>query len=424
MSDYDKNGRFRGVGARGGCFGAGFELYLGVRFFMLKKFVLGGMVVMAALLGNACGDDGSSDSPAGPADSEVTLSSSSDDVVPGNGSSSSVTESPSTGSGQAPQSAMSDRFSSSEGAAGSSSLDVVAGSSSSEKSSSSMAESSSSVESSSSEEPSSSSVLESSSSVAESSSSIEDDVSSSSEYYKLSWDYLNPSIPYDTIIDSRDGQVYKIVAVGDKTWMAENLNYAYNERKTSSDLASYCYDNDPKNCEIYGRLYTWAAAVDSLGIFSSDGEGCGYKSMKDCRNKGRIRGICPAGWHLPDSSEWGEFLQTYAASIKHNKTNSVYSDACESLKSGNLWGNGGSNASGFSVLPAGYLNGPSFYYILSGTYKNLSYDAHFWTSSETLINDEDYVAYHVYMYFNHNTATIVTQNEDFGYAIRCLKDKQ
>lgn len=426
---------------------------------MLKKFVLGGMVVVAALLGNACGDDGSSESPAGPADSEVTLSSSSDDVVPGNGSSSSVIESPSTSSGQAPQSAESDgssssekavdgssssneksssssgkvessssgkgeKSSSSEGAAGSSSLDVVAGSSSSEKSSSSMAESSSSVESSSSEEPSSSSVLESSSSVAESSSSIEDDVSSSSEYYKLSWDYLNPSIPYDTIIDSRDGQVYKIVAVGDQTWMAENLNYAYNERKTSSDLASYCYDNDPKNCEIYGRLYTWAAAVDSLGIFSSDGEGCGYKSMKDCRNKGRIRGICPAGWHLPDSSEWGEFLQTYAASIKHNKTNSVYSDACESLKSGNLWGNGGSNASGFSVLPAGYLNGPSFYYILSGTYKNLSYDAHFWTSSETLINDEDYVAYHVYMYFNHNTATIVTQNEDFGYAIRCLKDKQ
>ena len=32
---------------------------------MLKKFVLGGgMVVVAALLGNACGDDGSSDSPA------------------------------------------------------------------------------------------------------------------------------------------------------------------------------------------------------------------------------------------------------------------------------------------------------------------------------------------------------------------------
>ena len=31
---------------------------------MLKKFVLGGMVVVAALLGNACGDDGSSESPA------------------------------------------------------------------------------------------------------------------------------------------------------------------------------------------------------------------------------------------------------------------------------------------------------------------------------------------------------------------------
>ena len=40
---------------------------------MLKKFVLGGMVVMAALLGNACGGDSSSDSAAGPEGSEVTL---------------------------------------------------------------------------------------------------------------------------------------------------------------------------------------------------------------------------------------------------------------------------------------------------------------------------------------------------------------
>ena len=40
---------------------------------MLKKFVLGSMVVVAALLGNACGDDGSNDSPAGPADGEATL---------------------------------------------------------------------------------------------------------------------------------------------------------------------------------------------------------------------------------------------------------------------------------------------------------------------------------------------------------------
>lgn len=47
MSDYDKIGPMRSAWSRGGCFGAGFGLYLGMRFFMLKKFVLGSMVVVA-----------------------------------------------------------------------------------------------------------------------------------------------------------------------------------------------------------------------------------------------------------------------------------------------------------------------------------------------------------------------------------------
>ena len=296
---------------------------------MLKKFVLGGMVVVAALLGNACGDDGSGDSPAGPADSEVSLSSSSDDVVPGNSSSSSVTESPSTSSGQAPQSAESDgssssekavdgssssdgkassssgkvessssgkgeKSSSSEGAAGSSSSDVVAGSSSSEKSSSSMAESSSSVESSSSEEPSSSSVVESSSSVAESSSSIEDDVSSSSEYYKSNWAYLDKNVVYDTIIDSRDNQVYKVVTIGSQTWMAENLNY-YDEKIVGDAI---CLENKSSNCEKYGRLYNLPVTLgyDSVEVSPRD-----FIENKDSLN---MQGICPNGWRIPTFTEW------------------------------------------------------------------------------------------------------------------------
>ena len=32
MSDYDKNGRFRGVWARGGCFGAGLSIHHQARF--------------------------------------------------------------------------------------------------------------------------------------------------------------------------------------------------------------------------------------------------------------------------------------------------------------------------------------------------------------------------------------------------------
>ena len=319
---------------------------------MLKKFVLGGMVVVAALLGNACGGDSSSDSPAGPADGEVTLSSSSENVISGNGSSSSVTESPSTSSGQASQSAESDgssssekavdgssssdgkassssgkvesssgkgeKSSSSEGAAGSSSAKVVAESSSSEKSSSSVAKSSSSVESSSSEEPSSSSVVESSSSVAESSSSLETESSSS---ITLSSSSETPAVMsiYDaennTLTDLRDNKVYKTVTIGEQIWMAENLNYKY-----MAGSKSFCYNDSTKYCNLYGRLYTYDV-----------------KKMQ----------ICPEGWHLPDSVEW---------------KNLIGDNLNESLKADSSWrvwqgkSTNGTNETGFSVYAYGCKN--------------------------------------------------------------------
>ena len=60
-------------------------------------------------------------------------------------------------------------------------------------------------------------------------------------------------LPDTVLTDERDGQTYKIVKIGDQTWMAENLNY-----KTES---SFCYNDSTEYCETYGRLYTWAAAV-------------------------------------------------------------------------------------------------------------------------------------------------------------------
>ena len=124
---------------------------------------------------------------------------------------------------------------------------------------SSVAESSSSVLPLSSEEISSSSLLASSSSVKRSSSSI--------VAIPCKTDTTDGCV-YGTLVDERDGQIYKTVKIGNQIWMAENLNYAYLQPTERLDSSSWCYDNEPANCDKFGRLYLWSAAIDSAALFS------------------------------------------------------------------------------------------------------------------------------------------------------------
>ncbi|WP_176495017.1 FISUMP domain-containing protein [Fibrobacter sp. UWT3] len=133
---------------------------------------------------------------------------------------------------------------------------------------------------------------------------------------------------YGKLVDNRDGQTYKTVKIGTQTWMAENLNYKVD--------SSFCYNNEESYCSKYGRLYSWAAAVGK-----SEAE-CGYGYICSLPS-GKIRGVCPEGWHLPDSTEWNVLFD--AVGVKKIGT--------KVLKSMSGWDNNGSDAYGFSALPAG-----------------------------------------------------------------------
>ena len=123
--------------------------------------------------------------------------------------------------------------------------------------------------------------------------------SSSSEYYKLSWDYLNPSISYDTIIDSRDGQIYKVVTIGNQTWMAENLNYYDTLQHPELKIISWCFNDKNINCERRGRLYKHPAAwdyEDGADLYKDVYKGGKYQNENGKFDSLLVQGICPDGW--------------------------------------------------------------------------------------------------------------------------------
>ena len=251
----------------------------------------------------------------------------------------------------------------------------------------------------------------SSSSSAKSSSSKNGDAkSSSSSAESLSSDASSVSFFEDgvtgTMTDGRDGQTYKIVKIGRKIWMAENLNYAYTgvpfkSGEITFDSTSWCYDNDPANCAKYGRLYTWSAAMDSVGRWSTNGKGCGDKTM--CSPTYPVRGICPEGWHLPTGIEWGMLF------ILDGYT----STAAERLKSASGWADNGNGSDiySFAVLPAGTRN-PIEGYVDEG------FCTTFWTSD----GDDDYYADAKTMNYNSKGVSEYGFHKYFGFSVRCVKD--
>ena len=251
----------------------------------------------------------------------------------------------------------------------------------------------------------------SSSSSAKSSSSKNGDAkSSSSSAESLSSDASSISFFEDevtgTMTDGRDGQTYKIVKIGKQIWMAENLNYAYigvpfKNGLITFDSTSWCYDNDPANCAKYGRLYTWSAAMDSVGRWSTNGKGCGDKTV--CSPTYPVRGVCPEGWHLPTELEWGMLF------ILDGYT----STAAERLKSASGWADNGNGSDiySFAVLPAGTRN-PIEGYVGEG------FCTTFWTSD----GDDDYYADAKTMNYNSNGVSEYGFHKNYGFSVRCVRD--
>lgn len=233
--------------------------------------------------------------------------------------------------------------------------------------------------------------------------------------------YLNPSISYGTMTDYRDGKTYRTVKIGNLEWMAENLNYADSAEMKSLLHRSWCFNNAVANCGLGGRLYTWAAAKDSVQIAKDLIEyysgvvvqepikGCGYGVY--CGHMTGSPSVCPAGWRLPLKAE---FIKL---------SNSLGGGKGKSLKGWND-GNNGTDNYGFSALPVGMRDD-------AGGFIQYGYGTCFWSAEEVGAgscsgSDCNYAATHANIlcfgeiYGEHRIDQSAV-NKKYGLPVRCVK---
>jgi len=201
----------------------------------------------------------------------------------------------------------------------------------------------------------------------------------------------------------------RTVKIGEQVWMAENLNCDVTD--------SRCFNNDPVNCEIYGRLYNWAMAMDLPA--SCNNSSCSSKIDK------KHRGICPSGWHIPSSSEIEELF--IAVGGYKDLTFGSFINVGKQLKATSGWFDCGSSGSGYSyVCEDNYgfsaMPGGSSY----GDFSDIGIHGDWWSSTESdrtfgTESDKPFVL-GMGFFYRSDDADITIYNKGVFYSVRCLQD--
>jgi uncharacterized protein (TIGR02145 family) len=212
--------------------------------------------------------------------------------------------------------------------------------------------------------------------------------------------------------DSRDGNMYRWVKIGDQIWMGENLKYlpdvhapTVNYDTLNPESRYYVYDfftsglpvsqeisaaKATANYNLYGALYNWDAAMDNA---------------------------CPAGWHLPSKIEVEELLKTIAwevGLIDSSMDDVNWMGLAPYLKNRDTWNDNTASLSinkyGFGILGAGNTNIPVGF-SSQGDY------GFFWSSTE--VNSESARSFGALATLDQIRIT-KTSPKGRGNAVRCL----
>ena len=224
-------------------------------------------------------------------------------------------------------------------------------------------------------------------------------------------------------------------------------NYAYISR--TSPTSSTDYDANVAAGKQIGLLYDWYTATDSkncsqqrqtqVGYLSDNPATPGEDEVESKEVSGRIKGICPTGWHLPSDREWNALekeLVTHASLYTETPTaDGAWTDSWETATNGRGTINGRVMKSRTLIQYAtnlirmdskSYLNGGFDAYATGcastnsgGSPFNYGSQSYFWSSSahgNSGAWTRYFLAGNEMLYRNPASTT------DFIVSVRCKKD--
>ncbi len=176
-------------------------------------------------------------------------------------------------------------------------------------------------------------------------------------------------------ISDAEGNIYYTTKIGTQIWMAENLRTTkYQNGEAIMDLYPNQEDSLVKK---YGQVYTWQAATDK-------------------------RNIAPAGWHVPDDSEWLTLFNFLGG--RDLAGGKLKESGTEHWLAPNL---DATNESMFTALPTGDAN-----YNGLGEYSS-------WWSTSAFVGDG------ILWYLNNEDSFVSRSftSENIRLTVRCIKDE-
>lgn len=208
-----------------------------------------------------------------------------------------------------------------------------------------------------------------------------------------------------TFTDSRDGQLYDWVKIGNQVWMAEDL--AYLPQVSGPDLLSaedpcyYVYGYFGTNVDSakykpsyqeYGVLYNWPASMKS----------------------------CPAGWRLPYDYDWKELELTLGMDKEKADAFSDLNSIRDAYAGGKLKETGNehwkyknylaTDEFGFCALPSGIVS-------TIGQFEVQTRAVAYWTGTDL----KEYGAIWRGLFDISGDIARGSERKQIGFAVRCIK---